>query len=85
LSVKDFDGLVYDITVEKEHAFVLSCGIVAHNCDYCLGIEEMNADGVEVDGQFETPDGDMIDGPEDSHVGCRCSTGLDMEGDHGGD
>jgi hypothetical protein len=50
-------------------------------CEWCLGIEEMNAEGVEVDGQFETPDGDMIDGPEDSHVGCRCSTGLDMEGE----
>ena len=79
LSVKDFEGLVYDITVEKEHAFVLACGVVAHNCDWCEAIESINADGVPIDGQFETPDGDMISGPEESHVGCRCSTGLDME------
>lgn len=48
-------------------------------CAYCEAIETINADGVPIDGQFETPDGDMIDGPEDSHVGCRCSTGLETE------
>jgi hypothetical protein len=49
-------------------------------CDWCLELEDLNADGVGVDEQFQTPDGDMIEGPEESHVGCRCSTGLDMEG-----
>ena len=48
-------------------------------CEWCEGIETLNADGVPIDGQFETPSGDMIDGPEDSHVGCRCSTGLKTE------
>ena len=48
-------------------------------CSWCEAIELINADGVPIDGQFETPDGDMIDGPEESHVGCRCSTGLEME------
>ena len=48
-------------------------------CEWCQGVEDMNVDGVPVDGQFVTPSGDMIDGPEDSHVGCRCSTGLRTE------
>lgn len=48
-------------------------------CDWCEAVESLNADGVPVDGQYVTPDGDMIDGPEDSHVGCRCSEGLDMQ------
>ena len=49
-------------------------------CPYCEAIESLNAEGVPVDGQYRTPDGDMIDGPEDSHVGCRCSEGLKTEG-----
>lgn len=45
-------------------------------CSWCEAMELLNEDGVSIDGQFVTPDGDMIDGPEDSHVGCKCSTGL---------
>jgi len=48
-------------------------------CDWCSAIEELNPEGAPIDGQFETPDGDMISGPEESHVGCRCSTGLETE------
>lgn len=48
-------------------------------CEWCSAMETINAEGVPIDGQFETPDGDMIDGPEESHVGCRCSTGLETE------
>lgn len=48
-------------------------------CPWCETMELLNADGVPIDGQFVTPDGDSIDGPEDSHVGCRCSTGLEFE------
>ncbi len=53
-------------------------------CDWCVEMEELNADGVTVDGQFQTPDGDMIDGPEDSHVNCRCSSSIDLEGEDAG-
>lgn len=49
-------------------------------CDWCEELADINSEGVPIDGQYETPDGDMIDGPGDSHVGCRCSEGLDMEG-----
>ena len=45
-------------------------------CEWCQELADINEDGVQIDGQFETPDGDMIDGPEDEHVGGRCSTGL---------
>ena len=48
-------------------------------CEWCEAIESINADGVPIDGQFETPDGDMIDGPEESHINCRCSSGLETE------
>ena len=48
-------------------------------CAWCEAIESLNAEGVPVEGQYQTPDGDTIDGPEDSHVGCRCSEGLRME------
>lgn len=74
----DYAGLVYDITVEGDHSFVLACGLVAHNCEWCSDMADINADGVGIDEQFETPDGDMIDGPEDSHPACRCSTGLEF-------
>lgn len=47
-------------------------------CPWCETMELINADGVPIDGHFETPDGDMISGPEESHVGCRCSTGLEL-------
>jgi hypothetical protein len=46
-------------------------------CEWCEAVESLNADGVPIDGQFQTPDGDSIDGPEESHVGCRCSSGLE--------
>lgn len=36
---KPFQGLVYDIEVEKDHSFVLACGLVAHNCERCLALE----------------------------------------------
>ncbi len=48
-------------------------------CEWCLGVEEINAEGVPIDGSFETPDGDLIDGPEESHVRCRCSSGLEFD------
>ena len=49
-------------------------------CEWCEAIETINKEGVPVDGQYQTSDGDMINGPEDSHVGCRCSEGLKTEG-----
>ena len=49
-------------------------------CAWCEGVESLNAEGVLVDGQFDTPSGSSIDGPEDSHVSCRCSTRIDLEG-----
>lgn len=48
-------------------------------CEWCEAIESLNENGVPIDGQYETPDGDRIDGPEDSHVGCRCAEGLKTE------
>ena len=48
-------------------------------CEWCEGVADLNADGVPIDGSFVTPDGDFIDGPEDSHPSCRCSSGLEME------
>ncbi len=46
-------------------------------CPWCEEIADINEDGVTIDGQFLTPDGDMIDGPEDSHPQCECGQGLD--------
>jgi hypothetical protein len=40
---------VFDLSVEADHSFILSCGLVAHNCDICL---ELNGKQVEVDKPF---------------------------------
>jgi hypothetical protein len=51
-------------------------------CSYCEGIADLNADGVSIDGEFLTGEGDAISGPEESHPNCGCNTGL-IFGDEG--
>lgn len=46
-------------------------------CPWCEQVAAMNGNGVVIDGQYQTPEGIMIDGPEDSHVSCRCSERLE--------
>lgn len=51
---------------------------IANNdaCDWCEEVESLNDEGVAIDEPFDTPDGDTIDGPWDSHPRCRCAIGL---------
>jgi len=86
-SVNAYRGVVYDIEVADDHSFVLSCGLVAHNCSFCeaaaaefdgrdVGLNDpFYAAGAKLtaaDGATMTFDYGAVDGPP-LHVNCRCA------------